>query len=316
MDQSIKSPAAWWIVLALIAASVEPIMVKVGYQKGASLWQMLAYRNLFAALAMVMVVGLTTYRKKSNESPLVYKDALYIWPTALLLMTTNGLVIYALAHVSTVWVITIMTTTPAFVAIVNQIKGRVDLGGRFWWGFGLCFLGVMFSVEVYKGGSVTAEFPIRGFIALALAVTSSTIYRTRMDDLTQRIKPYHVSLFIFLINAVVVSIFLIPWIPPISGRLLYLVAWTGGAAALANVAFLSAIRVLGSTRMSLFDMLQRPFVILCAALILEEPISWVQGLGVIMVMAGIHFAKVPRKKSPPFPAVSAAPSLSTPQPVP
>lgn len=72
--------------------------------------------------------------------------------------------------------------------------------------------------------------------------------------------------------------------------------WTSGSSG--QVAFLWAIKLVGSTNMSIFNLLQRPLVIVAAALILSDPLSWIQWLGVICVFAGIPLAKVQRRNIP------------------
>ena len=66
--------------------------------------------------------------------------------------------------------------------------------------------------------------------------------------------------------------------------------------ACANVAFLFALALLGSTRISIINILQRPAIIVAAAIILREPLSISQGVGVILVLVGVQLAQVKRKK--------------------
>jgi drug/metabolite transporter (DMT)-like permease len=72
--------------------------------------------------------------------------------------------------------------------------------------------------------------------------------------------------------------------------------WMGFAGAVANIAFLWALCIIGSTRISIFGMLQRPLVIVAASVILHEPLSWLQVVGVAMTLVGIQMANVKRLK--------------------
>jgi drug/metabolite transporter (DMT)-like permease len=74
-------------------------------------------------------------------------------------------------------------------------------------------------------------------------------------------------------------------------------AWAGVASVLANIMFLRAVKILGSTRMSIFDLLQRPLVIVFAAIILGEQVTWTQAAGFVLVALGVRMAKVTRKAS-------------------
>src|SRR5690606_19053192 len=140
------------------------------------------------------------------------------------------------------------------------------LSSKFWIGFFLCFLGSTLTLDLLSERGVSLNFT--GLMALTLAVLSSTLYRTQIEDIMDKIHPSKVSIAIFLLNAIFVGIFIFPWIPKISEKGLYLSLWMGIAAAMANLAFLTSIHLVGSVRMSIFDMLQRPLIIILATIIL------------------------------------------------
>jgi drug/metabolite transporter (DMT)-like permease len=68
----------------------------------------------------------------------------------------------------------------------------------------------------------------------------------------------------------------------------------GICAALANITFIKALSLVGATRISIITMIQRPALILIAALILQEVPTWIQAAGIVLVVIGINFAKVTR----------------------
>lgn len=302
-----RRTASIWLLLALTAASIEPIVVKLGYQTGVTPLQFLVLRNIFAAIVILILTRISGWRWRW----IGLQQLRLVASVSVLLLATNGLVLYALKHVSAVIVVTAMTTTPAFVAIVNQIRGRDLLGWRFWGGFLACFFGVLLTINIFDAQTSTIHG--LGIAALALAVTCSTTYRTRMEVVTAAIEPREVSIYIFAINAALVSIVIWPWLDAIPVAAVPTSAWLGAAAALANLAFLSAIKLVGSTRMSIFDMLQRPLVIIAAAFILDEPFTLLQGLGIVLVLFGVQAAKVKRRLLPSTPAAIAGEVLTTQQ---
>jgi len=87
------------------------------------------------------------------------------------------------------------------------------------------------------------------------------------------------------------------WLAGFPGQVLMIAAWAGVASVLANIMFLRAVKILGSTRMSIFDLLQRPLVIVFAAIILGEQVTWTQAAGFVLVALGVRMAKVTRKAS-------------------
>ena len=272
-----------WVVMALLAASAEPIIVKLGYRGLASPWHFLVLKNIVAALFILPLtrtfrwVGFAGLRK--------------ITVVSLLLLITSGATLLALKYLSAVTVITVVTTTPALVAIINQKLGRDSLTLKFWFGFLLCWAGVFLTVDVHQ--VLSADWV--GTACMVVAVLSSAIYRVRMEDVTAEFKPMLVSTYLFPIMAIVSAVFIMPFIGPIPTYALPIGAWIGFAAALANVAFLMALYLLGSTRVSIINMLQRPLIVVAASIILKEPMTIGQILGIAMVFVGVQFATVKRK---------------------
>jgi drug/metabolite transporter (DMT)-like permease len=65
----------------------------------------------------------------------------------------------------------------------------------------------------------------------------------------------------------------------------------GIAGSIANIAFLYALNILGSTNVSLLNMLNQPTVILLSAIILKENLSLYQIVGIVLTIVGINIAK-------------------------
>ena len=275
-----------WVLAALTAASIEPILAKFGYRGDATPDQLLVMKNVVAAC---MILPLTRAWKWVGRSGLMKMASV-----SLLLLFTNTCSLIAVKYLPATTVITLVTTTPAFVALSNQWRGRDILGARYWTGFSMCFLGVALSVDALHSGPMVFH-PV-GFAAVAGSITSSTIYRTRLEDVTAEFKPALVSTYIFVINAVLVLLFVAPFMKPIPGSMAPIGLWIGLAAAVANFAFLSAIHLVGATKMSIFDLLQRPIVLVGASLALHEVLDWTQWVGVVLVLAGVRLAKVQRKR--------------------
>ena len=257
------------VLLALLAASIEPILVKLGYRGTVTPLQLLVLKNVVAAL---VILPMTRHFRLVRST-----DALRIGSVSILL---------------------IVTTTPAIVAMANWALGRDILTWRFWVGFALCFAGVLLTVDIVGSSSAAFSRSWVGYLAIIGAVISSTIYRVRMESLTKVFAPALISTWIFWINALVAVLFIWPFQEPFPRESLSIGIWIGLAAAAANVAFLWAIKLVGSTNMSIFNLLQRPLVIVAAAIVLSDPLSWVQWLGVACVFVGIPLAKVQRRDAP------------------
>lgn len=278
---SSSSAGTFWILATLIGASIEPIIVKFGYAANCSPWQLLCIKSIVSALVIWPITRQKTW--------VGIRGLLQIMPVALLLLCTGTLVLLSLQYIQASMLITIVTVTPAAVALVNQALGRDILGPKFWIGFGMCASGILLTT-----GNYGALNPLGIALAFA-AVLSSTTYRVLLEKVTRVHKPAVVSTYIFLINGLCllpVLPFIAPGLPP---NILASGVWLGIAAAVANVSFLYAISILGSTRVSIITMLERPIVIGIAAVVLKECLSPLQILGIVLVIAGVQLAKVKRK---------------------
>jgi drug/metabolite transporter (DMT)-like permease len=277
--------SALWVLAALLGASIEPILVKLGYRAQVTPWQLLLLKNLVAA---VVILPLTrTFRWVGLRA------VLRLGSVSSLLMLTNLLSLLALTRLPAVTQMTVVATTPALVALVGQVRGTALLGRKFWLGFGLCFAGVLLTIDAFRPGA--QSFDALGLLFAFGAVLSSTVYRTALEAVTAEFKPKLVSSYVFLINAALALILIAPWVGSIPRIALPLGAWIGVAAATANVAFVMALHLVGAVRMSVFTLLQRPLVILAAALLLGEPLGWLQFLGIAAVLWGIRLAQPERR---------------------
>jgi drug/metabolite transporter (DMT)-like permease len=278
-----------WVLLALTAATVEPILVKFGYRGSATAAQLLVYRTLFAGVAMLAITRRFVWIGRAALPSVA--------SVSLLLLCTNGLTLLALRSLSAVTVISVVKITPALVAIINHARGRESLSIKFWLGFLLCFAGATMTLGTKELASLgeKGSFELVGVLAIGGAIVSSAVYRTRLEVVLAKLEPAVVSTYIFAINALL-TVFALPFVGSIPKTALPISAFIGIAAAVANVAFLAAIRIFGSTRMSIIDLLQRPLVILGAVALLHEPLTFLQGAGVFVLLAGVHLAQVrPRR---------------------
>lgn len=273
-----------WLTAAIFAASAEPIFVKLGYSAGVSPLQIFVLKNLCAAALLLPLTRAFKWVGMKNMPRLMF--------LAFLLFCTNGLILLSLTMVPAVVVMTLVTTTPALVAIINSALGRDKLTLKFWAGFALCLLGVILMLEVktFSGAPL-------GILAVLAAVVSSSIYRVNMETATGVMKPLTISSYQFPLCAVY-CIPLMFFTPALSFEAIKVGAITGSAAALANVAFLSAMAMIGSTRVSIISLLQRPLLLILAVIVLNEPASIWQIAGIVLTFAGVQIAQVKRKKAP------------------
>jgi drug/metabolite transporter (DMT)-like permease len=270
-----------WITLALAIGAIEPIISKFGLTGSVSPFQIFVVRNIVAALALAPAI-------------LIYKNIhwrglIKIIPASLLLMTTGLCTLVALKYMTAVTVITVVTTTPAVVALLNQRLGKDMLAPKFWFGFCLAFVGVVISLEL-------ESFKVNpwGLFCVILAVFSSSIYRVLMEEISDQFTPVVASALSFAFIGVFTLMIFFPIIPTIPISSVPIAIAIGISAAAANAAFIIALSRVGATRLSIVAMVQRPLLILAAALILQEQPTLLQLIGIVLVVIGMNYAKVTR----------------------
>jgi drug/metabolite transporter (DMT)-like permease len=279
-----------WVLLALTAASIEPVLVKLGFQLEATPLQLLVLKNIVGAIVMLLLVR---GWRRPDPRQVRFRDILIV---SLLLMSTNALVILALTKLTAVELITIITTTPLMVALANYRRRKDKHGPLFWPGLGAAIAGVILSLQI----SALSLNCLGAALALA-AVLSSTTYRIRIESILAKADPAIVSLNVFVVNGII-AIACLPFIGPVTNlaQVAPFTLWMGMAGAVANLAFIAAIKELGATRMSVINLTQRPLVVLIAAVALKEVLSWPQILGFALVIAGVQMAQVKPRQSAPY----------------
>jgi len=269
-----------FVMLAILASSIEPIVVKFGYT---------ASLNTFELLSMKLILGglfMSPLYLKLKKIKLVYLAEIILLAT---IFTTTYILIYlALKKINASTLITIITTIPVFVAIINKIKGKILLEANFWFGFFIILIGIVLSVKLFDLN--TNNFSLISILYAFLSVLCSAIYRTRMDLITKKINPYLVSSYLFLINlcfGLIILFFLRKHNFYSSWPIL---TWLGFSSAIANIAFIKAIHLLGSTKTSILTLLQRPLVIIISAILLKEALTIMQIIGISLVIIGVYIA--------------------------
>ena len=281
-----SNSATIWVALTLFASAAEPLIVKFAYQASASPVHLTVLKLIFGGLFIAPIYRQMRWIGRDGLKQIVLPSALYI--------STYGLIYWALVTMPASSVITIISGTPARVALINQRRGLEQSTLKFWLGVLACFIGILLTIGALENDFGTSSY-LGALLALGSVVTSA-LYRTRMDKLTKKIPPIVVSGYLFGFNTLA-GLLALPFILPIPSSTVPVALVTGLIAAVANVAFLSALSLVGSTRISVLTALQRPIVVITAALILAEPISPLQVVGIVLVLAGVQMAKVVPKSA-------------------
>ena len=283
-------------MLCVLSASIEPIIVKIGYNnfKNINPIHIIIIKNLIG-FSIFLLISLYNYFIKKNFKLLNFKDIIAISKVSVLLLFTTSMMIISLKFIPAVIMLTIFSTTPLFVSFTNSFIKKVEnLEIKFFIGFILAFIGVTLTIRLYDfmfSLNTLNNINFIGILIAFLGVLSSTIYRTTLDELTNKFSSFTVSIYIFLINGLVIlSIF--PFVFKDLGLGSFIVGFYGGVSgSIANVAFLYALSILGSTKVSILNMLNQPTVIFLSALILKEKLYTPQLIGIFLTIIGVLIAR-------------------------
>ncbi|MCS7165285.1 MAG: DMT family transporter [Candidatus Calescibacterium sp.] len=278
-----------FILIAIFLVSVEPIIVKSAYNsQNINPFSIILFKNLIGGLIIIPLITILGNKLKILKLSQIFD----ISRASVLLLFTTSMMIISLKFIPAVVMLTIFTSTPAFVSLINSIKGKEKTDWIFWIGFSMAFIGITLLLDIYsKKFSIDSNF-FFGVLFAFLGVLSSSLYRTNLDDLTNRYTPIVVSTYIFLLNSIIVGIcyiFFSRWIE-IESISMMIGIYGGVAGALANVSFLYALSILGSTKVSILNMLQQPTIIILSSIILKEYLSIQQIIGIVLVLLGINLA--------------------------
>lgn len=277
--------ASLWATLALFSGSIEPVAAKVGFRADATPWQVQLARSIVAALVIVPLTRRIAWLPRPLAPRLVLASAL--------LFTTTTSMLFALSRLHVAEVIAILSITPATVAIATRWRSPGSLGARFAIGVALSIGGVVVTTGAL-GGSLGDGL---GLACALGAVLSSTLYRLTIEKLTAETDPALVSTWVYLVHGVIALLALTPFAgaPPASAWTAGL--WTGVAAAISNVAFVAALAGLGAARASVVMLLQRPIIVIAAAIVLAEPLGPEEYVGIALVVAGVALSTVKKPGS-------------------
>ncbi len=284
MDLNNKK-ATFWVTASLLGSSIEPIIVKFCYQLGYLSSQLIALKLIFGCLIFIPFY--------KNILAMKFNHVARSMVIALLAIITNYSVFLAVEEIDVNIVVTLISTTPVFVGLVQYFSGKVDLKWTFWPSVLLVLLGIMLSIDLSLESMKVTPY---GLFFISVSVIGSLLYRISVEDICTEVSAFNVSTFIFIINGIVACFFL-PLIPTPNINIIPYVAWIGIAGSIANIGFVYAIKILGATQTSVLSLLQRPFVIILSAIVFHELITPFQFAGMCFVLVGVFFARTNKKKT-------------------
>ncbi|MDA1080213.1 MAG: DMT family transporter [Gemmatimonadetes bacterium] len=216
----------------------------------------------------------------------------------------QGLFINGLALTRAGTAALVVAAAPAVIAIVGRALGVERITRRSVFGIAMSLIGVAIVVLGSARNEVGAEGDVRGDLLILCSVVAWAFYTTFLGPYTTRIRGMHIAGWTLLGGTIPIIIVATPALlrtsfADIAPLTWGAIAYSGlGAIGLAYLFWYRGVRVLGSTRTSMYAQLQ-PLIGLLAAwpLIGEKPTAW-QIAGSAAVMSGLLLTRVPHTAEP------------------
>ena len=271
---------AGMVVISTAAIAIVPTLAKLAYDGGTNTMTVIVGRSIFSALACFIVVAAL---RRSLNIPrrslclslglgVLYAVHLYCLLAAVLYLPVNMVVLIYFLHPLMIGL--------AAIATGRQTVSVVRLGARVGAIAGLC-LAVGFSTDNLNQIGMWLAFAAA--VIAAIVIVLSTIAMKDSDSL--------VVVTYMMIGAAVVLVI----VSAARGGMVLpanSIGWIGFAGVafaytLGTLTFFGAIPLLGALRAAMITNLEPVLGVLFAVAILDERISLLQGVGIVLVIASI-----------------------------
>lgn len=265
------------VALSALGYSMNPIFGKFAYQAGATAVTMLTIRYILAALGLWAMMA---YRGEGRGLTVIRRLQLLALGGAMGMVSL--LYFVALEHIGASLATGIFYTYPAMVALVGLARGegltRLGLAGLL-----LTAAGTWLLLGNNLGG-----FTWGGALLILCSAGLYALYIVVSDPWTRGTAPTVSATYVTTGAALVYAAIWIVIQPPLPSAGAYL---AGGGLALCStifalITYFAGLPGVGSTRAAIISTLEPVFTALLAVLLLNEHLSMVQTVGILLVVAG------------------------------
>lgn len=281
------------VVSSLLFGSLRPLLIQYGLiNQNISPVLMLSLTAIATALCALFTNKLAKLEKKHFKA-LIFAGTL--------LFLNSFAVIYALERLSVISVSIIIALTPLLIAVHVSLKKKKPLTRNFFYGFIIAFIGVLLVLNIFDNNDFT--FNVVGVVLSFLAILASDFYRVTLEEVTADLSSRQASQYVLIIGGIL-GCLVLPFGNIDSGiiqlNMLFLLFIIGLFAFLANLFFVKAIKVSGSTKVSMIYISKPAVIALLGFLIFHIDLLAVQVAGIVLIILGLfiyELDKLQAKKS-------------------
>ncbi len=191
----------------------------------------------------------------------------------------------------------IMATTPIFIALLSSAIGQERISWAGWLGIGISFAGFLLVVSSPEGGFVWSWHAVEGTVLILLSNISWAAYTVMSKPILERTSPFKLAALGTSIGTLVYLPYTfhelqkVRW-DRISGQSWAAVLYSGLVAiVLCFSLWYYSVKKMGSSKTGIYGNLTPVFATAFAAVTIGERITKLQGLGALLVLAGVYLTR-------------------------
>jgi drug/metabolite transporter (DMT)-like permease len=273
------------LLLSLLSAlcyGMSPILYKLGYASGLGEMDLLQYRFIIAGVMIFALLAVTSPSQLKPSLPLLGKAAF----TGLVLSCLQSyLFLKSLRYIPAATTSLILYFYPVTVTLLSAAIFKSRLTRVGYTALAMALTGcILVSMD-----AVQRRYDIVGILLALGAMAVFSVYMITVQFVVRTDRPLTFTLYVFLFVALAFSMLHDPLaMRNYDARQIVLCLLLGIVpTALAVPLLFYAVKRIGSAWASLFATFEPVATLVAAAIVLHEPVTWVQFAGMCLIIGGI-----------------------------
>ena len=280
------------MLLAVFLWAVNFSLVKVALRD----FTPLGFNGIRLVFASLLLVGFLFFSRESLRVSRAYFWQLLILGivgnTAYQLLFIRGIDMTSASNTAI-----IIAITPVFIAFLSSVLKHEKLNVAAWIGIVTCFLGFYFVMSEQPGSFSFGPTGVKGDLMILAGTVCWAVYTVLAKPLLSEMSALKLTTFTMVTG----TIFFLPFAARDMVSLEYdrigIGAWASlafsglFALAICYVIWYASVKRVGNSRTAIYDNLVPIVSVLFAFVILDERITILQGVGTLVILAGVYLTR-------------------------
>lgn len=280
------------MLVAVVLWAVNFSLVKVALKEMSPM----GFNGIRLAFASILLILFLAVNRESFrvDGPDFWKLVVLgiVGNTAYQILFING--IYVTTASNTAIIIAI---TPAFIAVLSSVLKHERLNWAAWMGIFISFVGFYLVILRNSGKPTFSGEGVKGDLMILVGTLCWAVYTVLAKPLLRKISALKLTAMTMVVGTVFYLPFAIRDIIRIPYAEVSVKAWASltfsglFALAVCYVIWYESVRRVGNSRTAIYDNLIPILTVLFASLIIGEKISPLQGVGMVVILAGVYLTR-------------------------